>query len=135
MSILEISVITSIIGAPIHPNLGMPPSGMGNYPNQIHPGMQNMGQPYVGQGQQHMNIQPLRGEQHYAQQPPQFGGAQPQNQVNNDPQKTQSSVNRCLYFFLFQVYQSTTPESFPETTCTTASEYSTATASRSSAEI
>jgi len=56
---------------------------MGNYPNQIHPGLQgqNVGQPYLGQGQQQMNIQPLRGEQHYAQQIPQFAGAQPINQV------------------------------------------------------
>jgi len=63
-------------GAPIHPQLNMPGGGHPNMP--LHPGQ--MPPQYVGQGQEGMNVQPLRGEQNYRQPLPQFAGAQPQNQ-------------------------------------------------------
>ena len=68
-------------GAPIHPQLGgqqpyMPGGGHPNMP--LHPGQ--MPPQYVGQGQEGMNVQPLRGEHNYRQPLPQFAGAQPQNQ-------------------------------------------------------
>jgi hypothetical protein len=67
-------------GAPIHPQLsGQPPYMPGGHPNMpLHPGQ--MPPQYVGQGQEGMNVQPLRGEQNYRQPLPQFAGAQPQNQ-------------------------------------------------------